>query len=296
MSPDIRSIFQDSKGNYWFGTNTNGVYRLASNSLTQFTTKDGLADNQVINIQEDSAGNIWFGSGSFTVSKYDGLKIEVIISRDLPVQSAKLKEALSADDLWFYAGSGAFCKHDQKLRFLPFQSSGNTQNSHSPFNLSSYGVYSILKDSGGNIWFGTQAEGVCKYDGRDFHWFKENGLSGPAVLALFEDNHGNIWFGNNGAGLYCFNGKVVNHLPTEQRLTRIYTIAEDQDGNIWIGTIDSGVWKYDGLTFVHFTAQDGLTSMAVNTVYKDRNGELWFGTDNNGLFKFDGQKFYRFEL
>ena len=27
LDPNIRSIFQDKKGNYWFGTNAAGVYR-----------------------------------------------------------------------------------------------------------------------------------------------------------------------------------------------------------------------------------------------------------------------------
>ena len=74
IDKNIRSIFQDRKGNYWFGTNGAGVYRYDTKTLTQFTVKDGLADNQVINIQEDDLGNIWFGTGVFGISKFDGTK------------------------------------------------------------------------------------------------------------------------------------------------------------------------------------------------------------------------------
>ena len=45
---NIRSIFQDSKGTYWFGTNSAGVFRLSGQELTQFTVKNGLAANQVL--------------------------------------------------------------------------------------------------------------------------------------------------------------------------------------------------------------------------------------------------------
>ena len=48
LDKNIRSIFQDSKGNYWFGTNGAGVYRYDTKTLTQFTIKAGLADNQVM--------------------------------------------------------------------------------------------------------------------------------------------------------------------------------------------------------------------------------------------------------
>jgi ligand-binding sensor domain-containing protein len=75
IDKNIRSIFQDRNGNFWFGTNGAGVFFYDSKTLTQFTMKDGLADNQVIHIQEDDLGNIWLGSGTFGISKFDGKKI-----------------------------------------------------------------------------------------------------------------------------------------------------------------------------------------------------------------------------
>src|SRR5687768_7328135 len=78
LDKNIRSIFQDRNGNYWFGTNGAGVYHYDSKTLTQFTVKDGLADNQIINIQEDDFGNIWFGTGGFGISKFDGTKFTTL--------------------------------------------------------------------------------------------------------------------------------------------------------------------------------------------------------------------------
>ena len=77
----VRSIFEDSKGNFWFGSDDEGVCLLESNSndsgrqsFTYFTVKDGLNDNQIRSIQEDDKGNIWFGT-SKGVCSYDGEKI-----------------------------------------------------------------------------------------------------------------------------------------------------------------------------------------------------------------------------
>jgi ligand-binding sensor domain-containing protein len=77
IDENIRSIYQDNKGIYWFGTNAAGVVRYdpkqaAGKSLTQFTEKDGLANDQVLSIQEDKAGNLWLGTGRFGVSRYNG--------------------------------------------------------------------------------------------------------------------------------------------------------------------------------------------------------------------------------
>lgn len=64
LEKNIRSIFQDSRGNYWFGTHDAGVYRYDGKVLSHFTEKDGLSSDQVRAIQ-DHSGNLWFGTGGF---------------------------------------------------------------------------------------------------------------------------------------------------------------------------------------------------------------------------------------
>lgn len=312
MDKHIRSIFHDNHGNYWFGTNDAGVYCFDSKTLTQFTVKDGLTDNQVINIQEDDFGNIWFGTGAFGISKFDGTKFTTITDQVNITKGTETEWKSTSDDLWFYAGGGAFRYGSTSLDYLPFATSSPSAQMNTPFSLSRYGVYCILKDKVGNVWFGTQAEGVCKYDGKNLTWLKEKGLSGPTVLGLFEDSKGNLWFGNNGAGLFQYNGAILINFTKEKGLNnadflasgnpglgtmaRVYSINEDRIGNIWIGTVDAGVWKYDGNVLTNYTTKDGLTSNAINTIYKDNNGELWFGTDSHGICKFNGTSFFEFTI
>ncbi|MES2864798.1 MAG: two-component regulator propeller domain-containing protein [Bacteroidota bacterium] len=313
---NIRSIFQDSKGNYWFGTNAAGVYRYDGKILTQYTYKDGLSDNQIQSIQEDELGNIWFGTGVFGVSKFDGNTFTTFISNESSQvsNSIDIKSKTEPNNLWFYAGGGAFFYNNSKLNYLPI---GITESDikisqNSPKNLSRFSVYTILKDTKGNLWFGTQAEGVCCYDGKSFTWFTEKGLAGPAVLCLFEDKKGNIWMGNNGAGLFCYDGKKLINFTEEKKLSndefrisgeskpgtlaRIYSINEDNNGTLWIGTVDTGVWTFDGKNIMNYTTKDGLSSNAVNTIYKDKFGEIWFGTDENGICKFNGKTFTKFKI
>lgn len=311
IDKNIRSIFQDSKGNYWVGTNGAGVYRFDTKNLTQFTVENGLADNQVISIQEDPLGNLWFGTGKFGISKFDGTSFSTQTNKVIITKGKASDWESKNNDLWFYAGSGVFRYNNSLLYYLPFEPGLNSKAAaKAPFSLSRYGVYCILKDKKGHLWFGTQAEGVCRFDGKTLTWFKEKGLAGPAVLALFEDSKGNLWFGNNGAGLFLYDGISMTNFSDEKglnntdfrsagksglgTLARIYSINEDITGNIWVGTVDAGVWKYDGNNFTNYTTKDGLTSNAVNTIYKDKYGELWFGTDGNGICKFNGSTFTEF--
>lgn len=313
---NIRSIFQDRNGMYWFGTNSNGVYRYDGINTIQYTVRDGLANNQIQSIQEDESGNLWFATGLFGVSRFDGKHFTSYTNQEI-IELNKNKENIlksNPNSLWFFAGGGAFFYDQNQLVYLPIgkieadiKSSQNSSN-----KLSRFSVYSILKDSKGNIWFGTQAEGVCRFDGKNFTWFNEKGLAGPAVLCLFEDKKGNIWFGNNGAGLFYYDGKTLKNFTQEKNLENkeysttgeskpntlacIYSINEDNKGKLWIGTVDNGVWIYDGKTITNYTTKDGLTSNAVNTIYKDLYGEMWLGTDGDGICKLKGKTFVKFEI
>lgn len=309
LDGNIRSIFQDKKGIFWFGTNSSGVYRYDGKSLKQFTVKDGLYNDQVQTIQEDNEGKIWFGTGIFGVSSFDGKEFMTHISKENFNKNNQYVESWykTSNDLWFYAGDGVFRYFDNKISDLSFNDKSLKLFQNGPFELSPYAVYSMLKDKKGNLWFGTQSQGVCLYDGKDFTWFTDHGLAGPAVLALFEDSRGNIWMGNNGAGLFKYDGKTLlnftekNKLnnpsfrtagnPQAGTLARINAINEDLMGNIWIGTVDAGVWKYDGNHLTNYTNKDGLISQAINTIYRDKKGNLWFGSDADGIFKFNGNNF-----
>lgn len=58
----VVEIFEDKKGNLWFGTMGKGAARYDGKSFTHFTKKDGLCSNNVNSIIEDRKGNIWFTS------------------------------------------------------------------------------------------------------------------------------------------------------------------------------------------------------------------------------------------
>ena len=79
-------------------------------------------------------------------------------------------------------------------------------------------VYSILKDSRGFLWFGTQ-DGLNRYDGHRFRTFQ------PASRPLL-----------SGESTHMQSGNI--------RGVSTLGIVEDPDGNLWIGTED-GLNRYD---------------------------------------------------
>jgi len=156
-------------------------------------------------------------------------------------------------------------------------------------------VFSILQDSTGFIWVGTEA-GVARFDGSNFKTFGiADGLIATDVLALFQDSKGNIWMGTkSGVSVYSQNN-FTNYTQNDGLADDfIYAITEDKKGNIWFATRSSGLMKFSDSTFTKITKKDGLSSNRTRALITDQNGNLWIGTDGRGIVKYDGNKFTKY--
>lgn len=143
-------------------------------------------------------------------------------------------------------------------------------------------------DAKGNMWFGTDGGGVCRFDGKSFVTYStSNGLANNHVWYITEDRHHNIWIASNGGGASCFDGKSFKTLNEGNGLISNYVkcILEDRAGHIWMAT-DKGITKlvapYKGLNFANSISvckkismpfSDGVTSMA-----QSNDGNIWCGT------------------
>ena len=306
IGKNIDCILQDNNGNYWFASNGEGVYRYDGKALTHITQKDGLCSDFVLTIQQDINGKLWFSTRE-GICCYNGTTFTNYTDTIKNAPYAKLK----------YTKGGLFFGHLNGVCFYNGSSftnfvihPGNYKPAPSDMNRP-YSIYSTLIDKAGNVWFGTQSQGVCRYDGKTFSYLTEKNLAGPAVRTMFQDRSGTLWFGNNGGGLYRYDGKTLANITEEKglgnpeflkghfndkpgSLARVWAINEDKEGNLLIGTIDAGVWKFDGTNLTNYTTKDGLTGNAIWAIYKDKKEELWFVTNGEAICKFDGKAFTKY--
>ena len=67
-SSTVNDVLQDGDGFLWFATD-HGVSRFDGHSFTNYTTEDGIADDEVIRLGKDHEDRIWFlgfnGKASF---------------------------------------------------------------------------------------------------------------------------------------------------------------------------------------------------------------------------------------
>jgi ligand-binding sensor domain-containing protein/serine phosphatase RsbU (regulator of sigma subunit) len=162
-----------------------------------------------------------------------------------------------------------------------------------------------MRDSKGNLWFGTQGGGVSRYDGRNFTTFSNaEGLSNNTVWCIYEDREGNIWFGTQQGGASRYDGRSFTNFSTKNGLgtNNIWCIGEDSQGVLWLGTLGGGLSMYipslqNAKTgsaensrskdmqkvFRSVSTDKGLPSASVYCMTKDKKGDLWFGTIRGGI-------------
>ncbi|MFM9943743.1 MAG: two-component regulator propeller domain-containing protein [Bacteroidia bacterium] len=241
---------QDKKGNLWFGTGAEGVYKYDGKLFTQFTMKDGLSSNCVWSIMEDKMGNIWFGT-SQGICRSDGNKI-------ISVPISIYIRPVITDNSYYTEWS--------------------TKNA----------VWSMLQDKSGKIWFGT-GDGVYFYDGINFTRFLANdgtvnkdSLHLKVVAEIVEDKNEIIWFfsgifpGNEGIGRY--DGKTIERIkPRENGWNR--NAFESKNGNLIVATRHYGIWIFDGKSFVDYLQPKELIKPSLNYILEDKTGNLWVASD-----------------
>jgi ligand-binding sensor domain-containing protein len=305
LGSSIMVVYQDKKSTYWFGSWETGVYRYDGKTLVNYTTKHGLPNDRIDEIQQDKSGNIYFSSfyPTATIVKFDGTTFTTLD----PVFSNNWK--LESTDIWF--------RHTYALENYVYRYDGinlhKLQLPQPPSLPNPFGVYSIYKDIKGTIWFGTNPFGVCRYDGKTFEWiteedvteFRNEGANG--VRSMTEDKNGDFWFNTE----YRYSVYDSMTLKSNKFYTRHESIGSldgkntsglkeflstvrDNKNNLWFVTYRDGVWKYDGTKITHYVVQNNSKDITLFSIYKDNNGDLWLGTHENGAYTFDGTTFEKF--
>ncbi|MGZ3930027.1 MAG: ligand-binding sensor domain-containing protein [Bacteroidia bacterium] len=141
-------------------------------------------------------------------------------------------------------------------------------------------VYSLLQDSRGYLWMGTQGGGMTSFDGRNFKTYSvKEGLPSTKVFSMREDKHTNLWIGTMN-GLSYYNGiRFRNFLAGKA----VREIDLDAKGNLWLAT-DKGIfYQKTDTDFINVSLILKDREPNIKTLMVDKSGDVWVGSD--GLYR-----------
>ena len=316
VSNKVRAIFEDSKGNFWVGSDKDGLHTLdrKSGKFTRYSydpkhpeklsrppANDTRPFNHITFILEDADEKIWIGTAANGINRYDPENQKITYFGN---DADKTGTFLDNSGWWAYASNDG-------LVWLATEDGENLykidlQNIHIPhFEVDGLNR-SILEEAPFIMWMGTRTGLVRKNlkngtSQRFVHEpLNENSINHNWITELFKDKEGVIWVGTP-FGLNRYDAETGNftryqHDPNDATSLSdniVNAIIEDRDFNIWVGTETGGLNLLDRDTgkFTHYRKNDKDNSSIgddmVGVILEGEKNELWIGSPNVGISNMD---------
>ena len=167
-----------------------------------------------------------------------------------------------------------------------------TTHKHNTTNdLSFVSVRAILEDSHGNLWVGSNDEGLQKISGESKKTYSmKNGLPNNSIRCLAEDKKGNVWVGTAAGVVYI---TPQGHMITPQFeagtiskgiiATHLYC---DTAGRMWLLTANErGLFMFNDGIFRTIPELESYGIYFATAICQDLKGVFWVGLGDNGLLR-----------
>ncbi|TGY05026.1 ATP-binding protein [Muribaculum sp. NM65_B17] len=297
----------------------------------KLTIDNGLLSNQVYSIDMDDDGIIWLPT-RYGIISYDGTRAKAHLPLSAHTTPKMYNDVLSlcssGDGKIYFVTAltfGVYDKHRNKFEpimlegvefyksisrldsgellivcnnniiiYDPVTSEYHALPDDGGFNRS--GISAIYQDRIGQIWIGTDNNGILRYSPHERKTYQYPGSSHLSTIkCIYQDSHDRLYAGTQSSGLYRMNEPYTSSKSSLERMAPEVLdgklpvcdmIESVNNRQMWIGT-DGGILSFDIDSFNPVEAHNDINATVVSKFWADDSGIIWAATSNSGVYFMD---------
>lgn len=286
----MRSVCEGRDGRIYVGTAKNGLYVLTQKGFFEHIEVTGALP--VVEIYCNMKGELLLG--------YDGMGMGIFqpqtgiltnnpyYSREVDLSKSKCYSIVEdkTGNVWLgLLQKGIFMqpRTETPFNYMGFKLGANNL-------IGQACVTSVLIDSKGRTWIGTDKDGLYSFDENKrptFH-YKENFPS--TILSITEDNQGLIWVGSfrEGCGWIDTKSHSFHRQPLPQgNAVSVFDLVCDRQGTLWLATMGEGLLRLQpktGEIKTYKTSENAVTDRKANSLVNDYISKMSLSPDGKRVY------------
>ena len=245
--------------------NDEGVIEIAGSEVVPHPgLVDQLGEKLIFDVLRDRRGNTWYCTAAGVMRETNGRIEKLDVS---PGNSPRLIHEDPHGTVWIGKEKGLLRATSAGLELVD----------------KDIQVRSLYTDRDGNLWVGTNGDGLYRFKDRAIRMFTTaDGLPNDVIMTVITAHDGAIWTGANCGGITRFDGKNFKTYSEKDGLRNscVWSLVEDMNRDLWIGTYGGGAFRFHDGAFTQYSKSQGLADDIVAHVYAARDGSVWFSTPN----------------
>ena len=290
LSTQLRSIREGKDKKIYIGTSQNGLYVLGEKGIFEHIAVT--SDLPIVEIFINHLGNLMLGydgkgfgifnpqTGTLTNNPFYSNEIDLSLCKCYSITEDKM------GNMWFgLLQKGIYMQPREEHLFHYMGYKLGPQNL-----IGQACVTSVLIDSRGWTWIGTDKDGLYSFDhnNRPIFHYKANFPS--TILALTEDDKGHIWIGSFREGCGWIDAASHSYHPQslpQGSVVSVFDLEYDQRGNIWMATMGEGLLRLNistGTVKAYITKENAVIDRKVNNIINNYVSQVSLSPDGQRIY------------